>query len=103
MSDLEVDPTALRSASPKFSSTADKLNGAWEALRSVLDAEGECWGNDEPGQEFAKGYKPAADLGREAFPGITQGIYDIRTGLDESANTWESVDQGNAQAFGGQG
>jgi uncharacterized protein YukE len=98
---FEVDPTALRSASPKFSAAGDKLQSAWETLRSALDAQGECWGNDEAGQEFAKSYKPLADSTRQAFPMLVEGIHSIRTGLDASADTWEAVDQGGAQSFGG--
>ena len=103
MSGFEVDPTALRSASPKFSSTGDKLADAWEALRSVMDAEGQCWGNDEAGQKFAQGYTPAADTAREAFPGLARGITDIRAELDDTAATWEQYDQANARSFGAQG
>lgn len=101
MTGFEVDPTALRSASPKFSSAGDKLQTAWETLRSELDAQGECWGNDEAGQEFAKSYKPLAESGRQAFPLLVDGIHSIREGLDASADTWESVDQGGAKSFGG--
>lgn len=101
MSDLEVDPTALRSASPKFSSAADKLQSTWDTLKSALDAQGDCWGNDEAGQEFAKSYTPLADQAAQAFPMLTEGIHSIRTGLDASADTWEAVDQGGARSFGG--
>ena len=103
MTGFEVDPAALRSASPKFTSTGDKLGDAWEALRSVLDAEGQCWGNDDVGKKFAQGYTPAADTAREAFPGITGGIRSIRTELDATADTWEQVDTGNARSFGANG
>ncbi|PRY43327.1 WXG100 family type VII secretion target [Umezawaea tangerina] len=103
MTGFEVDPTALRSASPKFSSTGDKLADAWDALRSVMDAEGTCWGNDEVGQKFAQGYTPAADTARQAFPGIAEAIQNIRTELDDTATTWEQSDLGNARSFGAQG
>ncbi|WNV91123.1 type VII secretion target [Umezawaea sp. Da 62-37] len=103
MTGFEVDPTALRSASPKFSSTGDKLADTWEALRSVMDAEGTCWGTDEVGQKFAEGYTPAADTARESFPGIAGAIQNIRTELDDTATTWERSDQGNARSFGAQG
>jgi len=98
---FEVDPTALRSASPKFSAAGDKLQTAWETLRGVLDANNGCWGGDEAGSEFAKSYLPIADQARQAFPVLTEGIHSIRTGLDASADTWEAVDQGGAQSLGG--
>lgn len=98
---FEVDPTALRSASPKFSAAGDKLQTAWETLRGVLDANNGCWGNDEAGQEFSKSYLPIADLARQAFPMLTDGIHSIRKALDASADTWESVDQAGAKSLGG--
>ncbi|WP_394613708.1 WXG100 family type VII secretion target [Lentzea sp. JNUCC 0626] len=101
MTGFEVDPTALRAASPKFSATGDKLQTAWEALRTVLDANNGCWGGDEAGQEFAKTYLPLADSGGKAFPLLTEGIHAIRKGLDESANAWEAADKANAKSMGG--
>lgn len=101
VSGFEVDPTALRSASPKFSAAGDKLQTAWETLRGVLDANQGCWGGDEAGKEFEKTYVPIADQARQAFPALAEGIHSIRTGLDASADTWEAVDQGGAQSLGG--
>lgn len=101
MTGFEVDPTALRSQSPKFSAAGDKLQTAWEALRGVLDANNGCWGGDEAGQEFAKSYLPIADQARQAFPALTEGIHSIREGLDASADTWEAVDQANRRSLGG--
>lgn len=101
MTGFEVDPTALRSASPKFSSAGDKLQHAWETLRSALDANNGCWGNDDAGQEFAKSYLPLAESGKQAFPLLVEGLHSIRAGLDASADTWEQVDEGGAKTFGG--
>jgi uncharacterized protein YukE len=98
---FEVDPTALRSASPKFSAAGDKLQTAWETLRGVLDANNGCWGNDEAGQEFAKSYLPLEQSARQAIPLVAEGIHSIRKGLDASADTWEAVDQGGAKSLGG--
>lgn len=103
MSGFEVDPTALRAASPKFSTTGDNLRDAFNTLKSVLDAEGACWGGDDGGTSFAEGYLPAADSALQAFGVLIPAVHSIRTGLDESANAWEQVDQSGADAFGGQG
>ena len=98
---FEVDPTALRSASPKFSAAGDKLQTAFEALRGVLDAHNGCWGGDDAGKEFAKTYVPIAEQALAAFPALAGGIHSIREGLDASADTWEAVDEGGAKSFGG--
>ena len=98
---FEVDPTALRSASPKFSAAGDKLQTAWETLRAALDANNGCWGGDEAGKEFEKTYVPIADKARQAFPALAEGIHSIRKGLDASADTWEAADKGGAGSLGG--
>jgi uncharacterized protein YukE len=98
---FEVDPTALRSASPKFSAAGDKLQAAFETLQGVLDANNGCWGGDDAGKEFAKTYLPIAEKARQAFPALAEGVHSIREGLDASADTWEAVDQGSAKSLGG--
>ncbi|WP_158851392.1 WXG100 family type VII secretion target [Saccharothrix deserti] len=103
MSGFEVDPVALRAASPKFTTASEKLRDALASLGSVLDAEGACWGGDEAGQKFGEGYQPGAQLGREAFAGLADGLQSIREGLDASAAQWEQVDQAGAQTFGSGG
>ncbi|MFS8101227.1 WXG100 family type VII secretion target [Lentzea alba] len=101
MTGFEVDPTALRSQSPKFSAAGDKLQTAWETLRGVLDANNGCWGGDDAGKEFQKSYVPIADQARQAFPALTEGIHSIRKGLDASADTWEAVDESGKKSLGG--
>ncbi|MFD5824954.1 WXG100 family type VII secretion target [Lentzea sp. NPDC060358] len=101
MTSFEVDPTALRSASPKFSAAGDKLQTAFETLRAVLDANNGCWGGDDAGKEFEKTYVPIAAQARDAFPALAEGIHSIREALDASADTWEAVDQAGARSLGG--
>ncbi|PKW15272.1 WXG100 family type VII secretion target [Saccharopolyspora spinosa] len=99
MTGFDVRPEALRGASPQFDGAADKLQAALDKLNGVLQAEGECWGNDEAGQEFAKDYKPGSQSATDAFTGLTGALHQIRGELDNTAKTWETDDTNNADSF----
>lgn len=100
---FEVNPEALRGASPKFDGSADKLQAALDKLNGVLQAEGQCWGGDEAGQEFAKNYVPGSQSGTDGMKGLTGALHQVRTELDATARTWDDVDQANADGIKSQG
>ena len=100
---FEVNPEALRGASPKFDGSADKLESALTKLNGVLQAEGQCWGGDEAGQEFAKQYEPGSQQGTDGIKGIAEALHQIRGELDDTARTWDDVDKANADGIKSQG
>lgn len=100
---FEVNPEALLGASPKFDASSDKLQSALDKLNGVLQAEGECWGGDEAGQEFAKNYVPGAQQGTDGMKGLVQALHQVRGELDATARTWDDVDQANADGIKSQG
>lgn len=69
MSSLKADPQALRGTQPSFTSVADTITTGAQKLAAVIAAEGECWGNDEIGQSFAKNYTPVSSPVRRRWPG----------------------------------
>lgn len=97
---FQVDPVGLRSASPSFDTVADRLADAGRTLQAALAAEGPCWGGDEAGQAFGGSYLPQVETTTKALDTIVAALRAIRTGLDASADTWESCDQGAAGRFG---
>lgn len=99
MTGYDVDPDALRGASPKFASTADAIKAAFDTLNGVLQAEGNCWGGDESGQKFGSEYEPARDSAVTAFGELGGAVGEIRTKLDAAAASWESDDQANSDRF----
>lgn len=100
---FEVNPEALRGASPKFDGSADKLESALAELNGVLQAEGQCWGGDEAGQEFAKQYEPGSQQGTDGIKGIAEALHQVRGELDATARTWDDVDKANADGIKSQG
>lgn len=99
MSGFDVDPEALRGASPKFDTAADQLRAALDKLNGVLQAEGNCWGGDDAGQQFAKDYEPASTSATDTFTGLNGALHQIRGELDETADTWDADDTNNADSF----
>ncbi|MDA3649552.1 WXG100 family type VII secretion target [Saccharopolyspora indica] len=99
MTSFDVDPEALRGASPKFDTAADKLQAALDKLNGVLHAEGNCWGGDDAGQQFAKDYEPASASAGDTFTGLTGALHQIRGELDATADTWDDDDTNNANSF----
>lgn len=103
---MHVDPEALRKRSPKFADASERLAKAFETLQAVRDAEGECWGSDEPGAKFAEQYTKAAEDADKLDEHLVKTLKDTRTGLDKSADQWQSDDEGSAEninvAGGGQ-
>ncbi len=100
---FQVDPVRLRGASPRFDAAADRLEDAGKVLQAALAAEGPCWGADQAGQTFQRNYLPQAEVTSNALGTLVQALRGIRKGLDATANTWDSCDQGAAGRFGGGG
>ncbi|APU13205.1 MULTISPECIES: WXG100 family type VII secretion target [Actinoalloteichus] len=100
MSDgYRADTTALRSASPQFSSAADQLRDALERLEASMSAATGAWGGDESGTAFGEAYVPAATEGTNAFTTFAEGLDDIKVNLDASAEQWDADDLAAEQAF----
>ncbi|HEY8372623.1 MAG TPA: hypothetical protein VIL00_07765 [Pseudonocardiaceae bacterium] len=96
---LWTQTTQVRLGASLFEGAAEQLAAAHSTLQGDLDAEGQCWGNDEAGQNFAQNYVPASQKVLETFAQLTEALRGIRTGLDEMANTWEEADSGNASGL----
>jgi uncharacterized protein YukE len=89
---FNVQTDRLRRGADGFGSSGDALAQAGTTLGSALDAQGQCWGNDESGQTFAKDYVPNAQKVRDAIGSLAEALHAIKTALVESANSYENVD-----------
>lgn len=90
---MEVDPEALRKRSPRFTDAADRLRKAFEDLKTVQDAEDGCWGDDDAGKEFDGPYREAEGHAKAGHDEIVKGLEGTTTGLNASADRWESDDR----------
>ncbi|HEX8865274.1 MAG TPA: WXG100 family type VII secretion target [Lentzea sp.] len=96
-----MDAAGVRSAAAKMGRTGEGMATHATTLASGLDAEGQCWGNDEAGQKFGTDYVPAAQGVREVMAKVAQTLQDIGKNLEESANLMEQQDTFNARGISG--
>jgi len=90
---LGVDPDALRAAVPDLTDVADGLATTLTRLRAALADEGPCWGPDEPGAVFARGYLPGSEQAERAFAELSDAIETIGGRLTAVADRSEATDQ----------
>ncbi|MBP2476137.1 uncharacterized protein YukE [Crossiella equi] len=89
----------IRAGASKLGHVGEDLVKAAQALQQALAGEGQCWGNDESGQSFAKDYVPAADAVSKGMAGIAEGLVNTAKGLVDQATTMEQTDTGNADSL----
>ncbi|MGW6724373.1 hypothetical protein ACWF9G_00585 [Nocardia sp. NPDC055029] len=92
MSSLNVDPEALRGTKPSFDSVAATITTGAQALAAVIAAEGECWGNDEIGEAFAKNYTPGVESGQKAVTGLATVMTQTGENMVTIANALQTQD-----------
>jgi uncharacterized protein YukE len=87
-----VDPEFVRNGASKLSIAADQLADAGAALQAALAAQGECWGNDESGKEFAKDYVPGSKNAGEAFGSLADGLRALQKNIETAMASIENAD-----------
>lgn len=83
-----LDPDLYRQATRQLEEAGKKLEAAQKRLAGTLDQYEGCWGDDEIGKAFQKGYYDNAEK-------LVDGLGKAATGLVESA----SVARQNAEDF----
>lgn len=96
MSTIRVDEEALQASRPAITRVADKVADAVRAARAVIEAEGECWGADEIGQEFAGKYSPAAAEGLTGLDLLQQAVNGVGDGVGAVATDFGVQDDNNS-------
>lgn len=94
---MHTDAEALRTRSPKFAAAADKLGKAFQDLKSAQEAEGNCWGNDDPGTAFFEEYGKARDESENGSEKLGEVLSGAKDELDQVAKQWDSDDQSSAE------
>jgi hypothetical protein len=90
-----TQPTNLQSTAPQYSSIADLVQGIYNNLLAVLDAEGACWGNDASGQAFGIKYCPSAISVLEQFDNTNMGVQSMVDSICTWAKNYVNVNQGD--------
>lgn len=94
---MRMQPEEIRSGGTKIGHAGEDCAKVHQTLKSGLDAEGQCWGNDEAGQEFAKSYVQAAKDVEEGIKKIAKALGDIKTNLHQTADDTEARDAKSAE------
>ncbi|WP_459548031.1 WXG100 family type VII secretion target [Nocardia sp. X0981] len=94
---LRVDLERLRALSPELARIAESAQAELNELEASLAAEGECWGDDEPGRMFGDSYEPELDNGLTSFRIVIENLGRIGTGIDEAADIFQQREQDSAR------
>jgi len=92
-SGFTAEPDAVLRASNGLITAADGLDNAAKALQAALAAQGECWGSDESGKEFAKDYVPGAQGAVEGFTNLVQGLRGMQQNVAKSMKALSGADE----------
>ncbi|WP_227999539.1 hypothetical protein [Nocardia australiensis] len=90
---LEVDPDLLRALAPELTALADMAGNELARLKAALAAEGQCWGNDEPGRIFGESYEPDAEKGLAGYANLVDNLRGTSAGVTDAADAFHSQDR----------
>ena len=69
------------------------IRGVGTAAPENCYAQGECWGNDDSGKEFAKDYVPGSQGAVEGFTNLVQGLRGMQQNVAKSMQALSGADQ----------
>lgn len=95
---LSVDPEALRAVAARLAGFGDQAARILARLSDVMAQEGDCWGTDAPGEQFAKTYVSGAEQGTEGLRTLAGNLHSLGEGV---ANTVDTIEQQDAINAGG--
>jgi hypothetical protein len=90
----------LHGTSGQYQDVADQVAKIYQTLTARLEAEGACWGNDEPGRTFGGKYVPSALAVLSQMDNTNQGIQSMVDGICSWAKNYldaTSADASSAQ------
>lgn len=88
-----AEPDAVLRASQGLKGAADALQDAGKTVQSAVNAQGECWGGDESGKEFAKDYVPGSQGALEGFANLVQGLLGMQSNVEQTMKSYTGADQ----------
>lgn len=93
MSGFTVDPSGLDSTAPRWGDQAAQVQNLFDTLTGKLNAEGDCWGNDQAGHSFASKYVPAALAALQYMDAVNQGLQSMVDGVATWARNYVNSDE----------
>lgn len=98
-SGFTVDTVALAQHTARFPGLADQAGLIHERLCRALDAVGNCWGDDEAGQEFAAGHSAPAQDTVTRLGALRERLADTGRRFDTMATSYRRADEDSARAL----
>ncbi|WAP55925.1 hypothetical protein [Streptomyces sp. S465] len=83
---LDIKVADIKSVAPTFHHQAVKLSEALTTLITALDGYGEPWGDDKPGKDFGKQYKPNQKHIESAAGILVLGLTSIHEAMNDMAD-----------------
>ena len=93
---LRLQPELVRRGAGQFSAAGDDLLTTLTRTRAGLDRLGRPWGEDEPGEAFARHYLPGAEASIEAIGLLAGALSGIATTLHHMVNSTVEFDDATA-------
>jgi hypothetical protein len=97
---LDVSPFDVYIVSKTFAQGAQEIENTLDALSSALSSSGAMAGDDEPGQQFANSYDPAAASWNSLVQTLLPTLSGMAQALVMTANNWLKAE--NHNTVGGQ-
>ena len=94
---LQVTPDELRATSEHLAAVSSQMKGVMSSLMGLLSSEGEPWGNDETGRDFAEGsngYLAQKDWVSSSIDAKTQLLDQYADQLKDTADSLQQQDEG---------
>jgi uncharacterized protein YukE len=94
-----ADPESVMTGATGLKIAADQLEDAGKELQAALAAQGECWGTDDSGKEFAKDYVPGAQGAADAFGSLVEGLRGLYKNVETAMTTITAAEDQAANTF----
>jgi uncharacterized protein YukE len=101
--EMRMQPEEIRTGGKKIGDSGDDLDQVLNTLKSALDGEGECWGNDEAGQQFGGDYTEGRDSVLDSLKKVVKALGDIDDNLKATADDTENTDSKSGSDIGKSG
>ncbi|WP_068274466.1 WXG100 family type VII secretion target [Aldersonia kunmingensis] len=98
---LRVQYGEFRESARSYDDIGHKLDRLQLRMQARTDAEGTCWGSDEPGSTFADGYESAAGETMSALDRAARRVDDVARNVRANADNYDATDRGFRDGLSG--
>jgi uncharacterized protein YukE len=98
MTGFAARPDPLYGSGQQYQAVHDELASIYDRLTGALDATGQFWGGDLPGQNFARDYCPKAVSQLQQMGATGDGLQSVIDGVASWAKNYVEADAAVAQS-----